>query len=34
MSERKSRPKLPAALVFGILAATIEMGIVLWFMYC
>jgi hypothetical protein len=33
MSDQKPK-KLPAALVFGIVAATVEMGIVLWMMYC
>ena len=35
MNEGKGgRTALRAALAFGIVAATIEMGIVLWFMYC
>jgi hypothetical protein len=35
MNEGKGgRIALRAALAFGIVAATIEMGIVLWLMYC
>jgi hypothetical protein len=34
MNEKGGRAKLPAALIFGIVAATLEMGIVLWMMYC
>jgi len=34
MTDDKGKPILRAALIFGIAAATIEMGIVLWMMYC
>ena len=34
MNERGGKSALRAALVFGVVAATIEMGIVLWMMYC
>jgi hypothetical protein len=34
MNEKGRKARLPAALVFGVLAATIELGIVLWMMYC
>ncbi len=34
MNDDKGKPILRAALIFGIVAATIEMGIVLWMMYC
>jgi hypothetical protein len=35
MDENKGgRTALRAALAFGIIAATIEMGFVLWMMYC
>jgi hypothetical protein len=32
--QEKPAKALRAALAFGVIAATIEMGIVLWFMYC
>jgi hypothetical protein len=32
--DKGGRTALRAALVFGIVAATIEMGIVLWMVYC
>jgi len=32
--ERRARRRIPAFLVFGIVAATIEMGIVLALLYC
>jgi hypothetical protein len=28
------RPRLPAALIFGIVAATLEMGLILWLANC
>jgi hypothetical protein len=34
MNEKGGRSALRAALVFGVVAATVEMGIVLWMMYC
>jgi len=34
MNERRGKAGLPAALIFGIVAATLEMGILLWMMYC
>jgi hypothetical protein len=35
MNEGKgAKTALRAALAFGVIAATIEMGIVLWMMYC
>jgi hypothetical protein len=34
MNDDKGKPVLRAALIFGIVAATIEMGVVLWMMYC
>jgi hypothetical protein len=33
MNERGGKTALRAALVFGVVAATIEMGILLWMMY-
>ena len=32
--ENKGKVLFRAALAFGIVAATIEMGVVLWMMYC
>ena len=32
--ERATRKGVRAALTFGIIAATVEMGFVLWMMYC
>jgi hypothetical protein len=32
-SPQQNRP-LKVALAFGVIAATIEMGVILWFMYC
>ena len=34
MKDDKGKLVFRAALAFGILAATVEMGIVLWMMYC
>jgi hypothetical protein len=34
MNERGGRAALRAAMIFGVVAATLEMGIVLWMMYC
>jgi hypothetical protein len=34
MNEKGGKAAFRAALVFGVVAATIEMGIVLWMMYC
>ena len=34
MNERGGKTALRAAMIFGIVAATVEMGIVLWMMYC
>ena len=34
MGDDKGKTVFRAALIFGIVAATIEMGIVLWMMYC
>jgi hypothetical protein len=34
MNERGGKAGLRAALIFGIVAATLEMGILLWMMYC
>jgi hypothetical protein len=34
MNERGGKAGLQAAIIFGIVAATLEMGIVLWMMYC
>jgi hypothetical protein len=34
MSDDKGRTILRGALIFGIVAATVEMAIVLWMMYC
>lgn len=34
MRDDKGKFVFRAALTFGIIAATIEMGIVLWMMYC
>jgi hypothetical protein len=33
MNERGGKTALRAAIVFGVVAATIEMGILLWMMY-
>ncbi|MEP6495081.1 MAG: hypothetical protein ABJF01_20510 [bacterium] len=33
VKESKTKARLPAALIFGIIAATIEIGFVLWMMY-
>jgi len=34
MNEKGGKARLPGALLFGVVAATIQMGIVLWMMYC
>ena len=34
MADETGRKGIRAALTFGIVAATIELGIVLWMMYC
>jgi hypothetical protein len=34
MNERGGKTALRAAMIFGIVAATVEMSIVLWMMYC
>lgn len=34
MREGKTKRRLPPAMIFGIVAATLEMGILLWMMYC
>jgi hypothetical protein len=34
MSEERSKRIFRGALVFGIVAATLELGAVLWMMYC
>ena len=34
MSEEKSKAIFRGALVFGIVAATLEIGVLLWMMYC
>jgi hypothetical protein len=34
MAQDKGKTLLRAAVTFGVVAATIEMGIVLWMMYC
>lgn len=34
MNDRKPRNMLRPVLIFGIVAATIEMGAILWLMYC
>jgi hypothetical protein len=34
MNEKGGKAALRGALIFGIVAATVEMGIVLWMMYC
>jgi hypothetical protein len=34
MNERGGKAGLRAAMIFGIVAATLEMGVLLWMMYC
>jgi hypothetical protein len=34
MNERGGKTALRSALIFGVVAATVEMGVVLWMMYC
>jgi hypothetical protein len=34
MSDKRSKTMMRGALIFGVVAATLELGAVLWMMYC